>query len=122
MGTRSCDPSKNFVACKWLYQIKRKFDGSVKRYKGRLVAKGFTQHPGIDYHSTFSPVVKLTTVRVVLSLAVQCSWPLRQLDVNNAFLQGNLDEEVFMTQTLGFENFQFPSHVCQLCKATYGLK
>ena len=74
---------KNIVACKWLFRIKRNSDGSIDRYKARLVAKGFTQRPGIDYHSTFSPVVKPTTIRVVLTIALSQHWPLRQLDIDN---------------------------------------
>lgn len=66
--------SQNVVDCKWLYRIKTKSDGSVDRYKARLVAKGFTQRPGVDYHSTFIPVVKPVTVRLILSLAVQHNW------------------------------------------------
>jgi len=116
------DPSKNVIACKWLYRIKRKVDGSIDRYKARLVAKGFTQRPGVDFHDTFSPVVKPTTIRVVLSIAIKFDWPLRQLDVNNAFLQGRLDEEVYMEQPRGFEDKTCPTHICRLHKAIYGLK
>lgn len=110
------------VDCKWIYRIKKKADGSVDRYKARLVAKGFTQRSGIDYHSTFSPVVKPTTVHVVLFLAVQNNWLLNQLNVNNAFLQGTFKEKLFMRQPPGFEDLSYPSHVCRLGKAIYGLK
>ncbi|KAJ4746261.1 Gag/pol [Rhynchospora pubera] len=112
----------NIVGCKWIYKTKRHSDGTVERYKARLVAKGFTQEEGVDYFDTFSPVVRPTTIRIVLSLAVTNRWPLRQLDVNNAFLNGVLHETVYMQQPPGFTDPQFPSHVCLLHKAIYGLK
>ncbi|RVW88563.1 Retrovirus-related Pol polyprotein from transposon RE1 [Vitis vinifera] len=112
----------NLVGCKWIFRIKRNSDGSIDRYKARLVAKGFHQRPGVDYHETFSPVVKPTTVRLVLSIAVSNGWSLRQLDVNNAFLQGRLSENVFMAQPPGFVDSDHPSYVCKLHKAIYGLK
>ncbi|CAM8989726.1 unnamed protein product [Rhodiola kirilowii] len=112
----------NVVGCKWVYRIKRKSDGSIDRYKARLVAKGFNQEAGVDYFDTFSPVVKPTTIRVVLSLAVTNGWSLRQVDVNNAFLNGDLAETVFMEQPQGFVATDKPTHVCRLRKALYGLK
>ncbi|KAK9144280.1 hypothetical protein Sjap_004183 [Stephania japonica] len=114
--------SQNVVDNKWIFSIKRNSDGSINRYKARLVAKGFRQVPGIDFGETYSPVVKAATIRVILSLAVQLGWSLRQLDINNAFLNGTLSEEVFTNQPLGFVDSQFPSHVCKLHKALYGLR
>ena len=113
---------RNIIDCKWVYKIKRHSDGTLDRYKARLVAKGFKQRYGIDYEDTFSPVVKAATIRLVLSIAVSRGWSLRQLDVQNAFLHGVLEEEVYMKQPLGFESKHTPSYVCKLDKALYGLK
>lgn len=113
---------QNLVKCKWVFRIKYDKDGKVQRYKARLIAKGFQQRPDIDYTETFSPVVKPATIRTLLGLAVTNGWQLRQLDINNAFLQGTLTEQVFMAQPPGFPNTKFPTHLCKLKKAIYGLK
>ena len=89
--------TQNVVGCRWVYKIKRNPDGSVSRYKARLVAKRFHQQAGVDYDETFSPVVKPPTVRIILSLAAHHHWTLRQLNVSNAFLHGVLKETVFMS-------------------------
>jgi histone deacetylase 1/2 len=81
-------PHKNIIDYKWVYRVKRRPDGTMDRYKARLVAKGFKQRYGIDYEDTFSPVVKIATIRIVLSLTVSRNWSLSQLDVKNVFLHG----------------------------------
>ena len=106
--------SRKPIGCKWVFRIKRKPDGSVDKYKARLVAKGFSQEYDKDYFDTFSPVTKPVTIHTVLSLALSRGWPLRQLDVNNAFLLGTLQEEVYMIQPPGYVHSQLPNHVCKL--------
>ena len=95
-------PSAHIVGCRWIYKLKYLPNGSVERHKARLVAQGFTKTPGVDYFDTFSPIVKPCTIRLILTLAVSFQWPIRQLDVENAFLNGDLQEEVFMAQPQGF--------------------
>jgi histone deacetylase 1/2 len=112
----------NVIGCKWVFKVKRHSNGAIERYKARLVAKGFKHRYLLNYEDTFSPVVKPTTVRLLLTLAVTRGWSMHQLDVHNAFLNGVLEEEVFMRQPLGFEDSWYPDHLSPLEKSFYGLK
>ena len=110
------------IGCRWVYRVKENPNGGVEKYKARLVAKGFHQQAGFDFNETFSPIVKPTTIRIVLTIALSRGWSVRQLDINDAFLNGILQEEVFMSQPQGFVDEKHPKYVCRLHKALYGLK
>jgi Reverse transcriptase (RNA-dependent DNA polymerase) len=110
------------VGCKWVFSVKYGANGKVERYKAMLVAKGYTQTYGIDFQETFSPVAKLNTIRVLLSFAANLDWPLHQFDVKNAFLHGDLEEEIYMDPPPGYEGLRNKGLVCKLKKPLYGLK
>jgi len=113
---------KKIVSCKWVYTVKQNPDGKIERYKARLVAKRYSQTYGIDYDETFAPVAKMSTVRTLISCATNFDWPLYQLDVKNAFLHGDLHEEVYMEIPPGFATAQTKGKVLRLKKSLYGLK
>ncbi|KAJ0600540.1 putative RNA-directed DNA polymerase [Helianthus annuus] len=110
------------IRCMWLFKHKFHADGTLERHKARLVVNGKSQTVGIDCDETFSPVVKPTTIRTVLSLALSKGWSINQLDVKNAFLHGHLKETVYMFQPPGFTSATHPKHVCKLTRSLYGLK
>lgn len=111
---------KKPIGCRWVYKVKTTSDGSIERHKARLVVKGFSQKPGVDYDQTFSPVAKMATIRSLLSVAASENMSLMQFDVSTAFLYGELDENIFMRQPEGFEDGT--NRVCHLKRSLYGLK
>ncbi|GFX73992.1 retrovirus-related Pol polyprotein from transposon TNT 1-94 [Trichonephila clavipes] len=108
------------IPCKWVYRLKTNLDGSINKYKARLVARRFSQRQGIDYSETYSPVAKLGTIRTVLSIAAEERMHLTQFDVSTAFLYGDLEETIFMKQPEGFKDGS--GRVCKLKRSLYGLK
>ena len=112
--------NSNVVSCKWVFKIKRDNDGNISRFRARLVARGFSQVYGDDYHDTYAPVTRLETIRLLFALAVEKDWEIRQIDVKTAYLHGNLDEEIFMEPPEGYDVPE--GHVLLLKKALYGLK
>ena len=113
---------KHRMGCNWVFTINYKVDGSIKRYKTRLVVKGYTQTYGIDYQETFAPIAKMNSIRILLSLATNHNQSLQQFDVKKVFLYGNLEKEVFMDVPSGFEGQFKNGNMCKLNKSLYGLK
>jgi hypothetical protein len=110
------------IACKWIYKKKKGMAGNVHIYKAQLVAKGFRQVQGVDYNETFSPVAMLISIRIILAIAAYFDYEIWQMDVKIAFLNGNLDEDVYMIQLEGFVDPTNAGKVCKLQKSIYGLK
>ena len=112
---------KKLVGCKWVFAVKFKGDDSLERYKARQVAKGYTQTYGVDYQETFAPMEKTNTTRILLSLVLNFDWELQQYDVKNAFLHGELEEEIYMSIPPGFSGSD-GNKVCRLKTTLHGLK
>lgn len=115
-------PQRKPVSYKWILRKKLNQDGSVARFKARLVARGFSQLPGVDFSETFSPVLSMTSFRIIVSIAAQNDFLLHQMDVTTAFLNGDLTEEIYMMQPPLYQSTTAPQQVCRLHKAIYGLK
>ena len=113
---------KEVIGLKWVYKTKYKEDASIQKHKARLVAKGYSQQPGVDFNETFAPVDRMKTIRTVLAIAAQMELQIFQLDVKAAFLNGELEEEVYVEQPLGYVQKGKEDKVYHLKKALYGLK
>ena len=113
---------KRPLKCKWVFKLKKDGNGKLVRYKARLVVKVFEQKKGIDFDEIFSPVVKMTSIRTILSIAASLDLEVEQLDVKTAFLHGDLEEEIYMEQPEGFEVSGKKHMICKLNKSLYGLK
>ena len=118
------DPPEGIVpiGCKWIFKKKIGADGQIDTFKARLVAKGYRQRQGIDYDETFSPVAMIKSIRILLAIAAHYDYEVWQMDVKTAFLNGNLEEEVYMIQLEGYTSKEFPEKVCRLQRSIYGLK
>jgi hypothetical protein len=114
--------NKDVVSSKRIYKIKHTADGSIEKHKARFVVRGFSQKEGIDYEETFAPVARYTSIRTIIALAAQTKWKLHQMDVKTTFLNGVIEEEVYIEQPQGFEVEDRKIYVCRLKKALYGLK
>ena len=110
------------ISCKWVYKRKRGIDGKVENFKARLVVKRYTQKEGIDYEETFSPVAMLKSIRILLSIVAHYDYEIWQMDVKIAFLNGNLEEEIYMMQLEDFIAKNQEHMVCKLKRSIYGLK
>jgi hypothetical protein len=114
-------PKQNVVGTKWVFRNKQDEHWVVTRNKARLVAKGYAQVAGLDFEETFAPMARLESIRILLAYAAHHSFRLFEMDVESAFLNGPIKEEVYVEQPPGFEDERYPDHVCKLSKALYGL-
>mgnify|MGYP000647986312 CR=1 FL=1 len=111
----------NKIGCRWVYKVKYNVDDSINRYKAQVVVKGYAHQHDIDYDETFALVAKMTIVRVLLTVAAAKGWHLHHMDVNNVFLQGELEEQLYMVQPPRFQSEVNTLGVCRLKKSLYGL-
>ena len=113
---------KKVVGSRWIYKVKHAANRSVEKYKARFMAKGFSQKEGIDYEETFAPIARYSSIWTIISLAAEMGWHVHQMDVKTAFLNGVIEEEVYIEQPEGFDVENRETHVCRLHRALYGIK
>jgi hypothetical protein len=113
---------KSVLTSRWLYKLKHVADGIIEKYKALFVAQGFSQVEGVDYDETFALVSRYTSIKAVISIATEMGWKIHQMDVKTTFMNGLIEEEVYIENPLGFEVHGRESHVCRLKKALYGMK
>ncbi|CAM8978548.1 unnamed protein product [Rhodiola kirilowii] len=110
------------LGCKWIFKKKMNFDGSIEKFKARLVIQGFRQKEGVDYFDTYAPVARISTIRLLFALDVINNLVVHQMDVKTSFLNGDWEEEIYMKQLEGFIMLGNENKVCKLVKSLYGLK
>ena len=115
-------PNRSSIGCKWVFRTKRDAMGDIVRYKARLVAKGYSQVAGVDFNETFAPVAKFTTIRTIVAIGAAMDLEMHQMEVKTAFLNGELEEDIYMNQPQGFVEEGKQHLVCKLKKSLYGLK
>ena len=113
---------KKVVGSRWIYKVKNVVDRSVDKYKARFVAKGFSHKEGIDYEETFTPVARYSSIRTIISLAVEMGWHVHQMDVNTGYLNRVIEEEVYIEKPKDFDVENRETHVCRLHRTLYELK
>ena len=112
---------KKVVGSRWIYKVKHAAERSVDKYKEHFVENGFSQNEGIDYEETFTPIARYSSIRTIISLATKMSWRVHQMDVKTAFLNGVIEEEVYIEQPKGFDVENKETHVCGLHRDIYGI-
>ena len=117
---KKCPPGERVIGGRWIYSLKQDKDGEISQYKARCVARGFSQIPGIDYYDTYAPTTRLTSVRMLMHISVQYDLIVHQMDVKTAYLNANIDVDIFIEQAKGFEEGK--SDICHLNKSIYSLK
>ena len=113
---------KSLVGSRWIFKVKHAVDGSIEKCKVIFFAKGFSQVEGVEYEETFSPVARYSSNRSILALAAQMGWKIHQMDVKIAFLNGVVEEEIYIEKIKGFETYDWESHVWKVKREMYGLK